>query len=82
MKPTRKLSFKVSLEFDQPIRDPESIQTVAENIARALYNEIQSSEKGLAPDDNFTMKVSIIHPTIQFEESFEMLDGLRHLKEL
>lgn len=70
MKPTKKLSFKLVLEFDDQAKNSLSIEAEArncisiekliENIARALYNETQSG-KGIAPVDNLTLNIAIIN---------------------
>jgi hypothetical protein len=56
----RKHKFIIELEFDQKIVDDLDINKISDNIARSLYNEVQTGI-GLVPEDsdNYTKLIKV-----------------------
>lgn len=81
----RKVPFFIDIEFDDSIPH-EKIQEVAENVALALKQAVDSGS-GLAPapDDNgfegtITNKVRIMcKDVVLLQEDYTKLDGQRHI---
>lgn len=75
----RKVPFFVDIEFSNSF-SAEYIKTVAENIANAIYNEINGG--GIAPETDespYTIKTRIMCKDVVLLTEEYKSDGLRHI---
>jgi hypothetical protein len=75
----RKVPFFLDIEFSDSI-SPEHIQTVAQNVANAIYNEINGG--GIAPetdDSPYTVRTRIMCKDVVLLTEEYKADGLRHI---
>ena len=72
----RKVPVFLDIEFNDSIPH-EEIKTVVNNIANAIYNEINSG--AIAPEETFTNKVRIMCKDVVLLTEEYKSDGLRHI---
>ncbi|HMW10680.1 MAG TPA: hypothetical protein PJ987_09565 [Bacteroidia bacterium] len=72
----RKVPVFLDIEFNDSIPH-EEIKTVVNNIANAIYNEINSG--AIAPEETFTIKTRIMCKDVVLLTEEYKSDGLRHI---
>ena len=64
----KSLTLTINIKFDEPLKNVELDRArVMHNVSDALINQIQASERGLAPQDNTTASFSIESGGVEVE---------------